>query len=100
MELTINERKENALLLRTELKGAISFTGATPNFEALKKALASELKTSDELVAVKEIYTKFGFPQADFRANVYQTKEQLQLVEPKKKEKKQQAQKEAPKAKE
>ncbi len=98
MELTIKERKENALLLRAELTGAISFTGATPDFDALKKALASELKTSEELVAVKGIYTKFGFPQADFRANVYQTKEQLSLIEPKKKEKKAKAQKEAPKA--
>ena len=88
MELKIIERKENPLLLRTEVKGTLSFTGPTPSFDMLKKTLSQDLKTGEDLIAVKEIYTKFGFPQADFRVNIYKTKEQLELIEPKKKERK------------
>jgi len=88
MQVKTKEKKENPLLLRTEVNGTITFTGATPNFDALKKELIKELKTTEDLIAVKGIYTKFGFPEATFRAYAYKTKEQLELIEPKKKEKK------------
>ncbi len=92
MEIKITHRKENQLLSRTEINGTINFTGATPNFDALKKDLAEVLRASEETIVVKEIYTKFGFPKADFRAFAYQTKEKLEFIEPKKKEKKKEQQ--------
>ena len=88
MEVKVVEKKENLALERTEVKGTLSFTGATPNFDTLKKDLAKSLKKEEDTIAVKEIYTKFGFSQADFRAFAYKSKEKLVEIETKKKVKK------------
>lgn len=88
MELTITGKKENLLLSRTELSGKISFTGATPSNDALKKAVAENLKVDPETVVVKRIITDFGMSSGRFEAFVYASREALNKIEPKIKPKK------------
>ena len=88
MKLTITEKHENPYLFRTEVKGAIVFTGATPPYNEIKTAMAAQLSVPEQTIAIIHVYTRFGVSEASFTAHVYQTPEQLQKIEPKKKEKK------------
>ena len=45
MDIKITEKKEEPLLSRTALKLNVSFKGATPSNQELKKAIASSLKS-------------------------------------------------------
>jgi len=87
MELTIKE-KTNPLLHRKELTGEITFAGATPSNKQLQEELAKKLGVQAELVAIKHIFGAFGGLKATFEVHVYDTKEQFDKIEPKKKEKK------------
>ena len=88
MKLSITEKHENPFLFRTEVTGALVFTGATPSYSQLKTALAAQLSVPEQTIAIIHVYTKYGTTEAHFTAHVYQTPEHLQKVEPKKKEKK------------
>ena len=71
MQITINEKKVNALLHRVEVSGSIVFEGATPSNNDVAAWLAKELKKDLSLVVVKNIYTGFGSQEATFSAFVY-----------------------------
>jgi ribosomal protein S24E len=86
--MKIIEKKENPLLSRTELLAEITFEKATPSNEEIKKQIASELKTDENLVVVKNIDTHFGSMNATVIAFVYNSKEDIEKIEPKPKEKK------------
>ena len=43
MELEIKEKQENKLLNRLEVKGTLTFEGATPSNEQIRDSLASTL---------------------------------------------------------
>lgn len=86
MELKINT-KENPLLKRKEITGEITFTGATPSNKKVQEELAKKLGAKPELVAIRHIYGAYGGEKATLEAYVYETKEQFDKVEPKKKEK-------------
>ena len=88
MEVSIGHKKENLLLSRTEIEGKVSFTGATPSNEELKKAIADNLRVAPETVVVKHILTDFGMTTGVFDAFVYASKDALDKVEPKIKQKK------------
>lgn len=81
MEVKITADKENKLLSRREVLGEISFTGATPSNAELKKHLASLLKSSEDCVVVKHIYTDFGLSHAKFSAYCYDSKDLLEKIE-------------------
>jgi len=87
MQVKITEKKEEKILSRISVKAHIIFDKATPSAEEVKKALASELKSDENLVVVNEIYTKYGKPEADVYAYVYTSKEEMQKIEPKPKKK-------------
>lgn len=87
MEVKIIEQKEQPILSRKELTAEISFTGKTPSNEEVRKKVAEALKVKEELVAVRNIYTEFGLTKAKVNACVYENKEKLDSIEPKKKEK-------------
>jgi len=78
--------KENKLLHRKEVTGTLAFTGATPSNKDVQAKLAEHFKVTPEQVAVKHIYTEFGKPFAKYEANVYDSKEFLDKLEPRKKE--------------
>ena len=88
MQLKILEKKEEPLLSRIVIKASAIFEKATPSNEEIKKQIASNLKADENLVVIKGIYTKFGTSEADINAYVYTSKEEMQKIEPKPKEKK------------
>lgn len=93
--MNIINRKENPLIGRIEVKGEITFQGATPSNDLVQKEVADKMKVDPSVVKVKSIYTKYGSTKAVVIAHVYAKKEDLDRFEPKKKEKKAKAGEEA-----
>ncbi|MBS3148597.1 hypothetical protein J4219_06945 [Candidatus Woesearchaeota archaeon] len=85
MELAVKEQKHNPLLKRKELTGTLAFEGATPSNKELTEQLAKKLSVTAETIVMKQILGAFGGTKAEFKAYVYDSKEQLDKVEPKKK---------------
>src|SRR3989339_205349 len=81
MQVTIQDKKENIFLDRTEVKGTISFEGTTPSNVQLAEALAQQLKKEVPLVVIKQIHTSFGQQGANFLAFAYHTLEAKQKTE-------------------
>jgi len=75
MQLTIDEKNENQLLERTELKGKISFEGTTPSNSDVTQELAKQLSKDLSLIVVKNVYTEFSKQDAVFSAVVYKNQE-------------------------
>ncbi|ENO11846.1 ribosomal protein S24E [Thermoplasmatales archaeon SCGC AB-539-C06] len=99
MGIKIIEKKENPLLARTKILAEISFEKATPSNDEVKKQIASEVKADENLVVVKNIYTQYGSTSAKVTAFVYNSKEDLEKIEPKpKKEEKKPGEQPAEKA--
>ena len=79
--MKISNQTENRLLSRKEVDGEIDFKGATPSNDELAKSIASNLKSTPDLVVVKKIYTEFGKTHATFDAIVYDNKEAKDTAE-------------------
>ena len=84
MDVKIVSTKENPLLKRKEVNFRVEHgpKGKTPPRLEVKKALAAELKISEELVFVEKMQTMTGTNTAVGVANAYETAEQAKLVEP------------------
>ena len=84
MEVKIVSAKENPLLKRKEVYFKIEHGPheKTPPRLEVKKALAAELKISEELVFVEKMRTMTGTGTAVGVANAYETAEQAKLTEP------------------
>ncbi len=84
MEVKIVSTKENPLLKRKEVDFRVEQgpKGKTPARLEVKKALAAELKLSEEVVFVKRIRTMTGTNTAVGVANAYETMEQAKFIEP------------------
>jgi ribosomal protein S24E len=78
MELSIGQKKENALLGRQEVTGTLAFSGTTPSQKQLADELAKKLNVKPDQVFVLHIYTSFGSPSGRFEAHVYESTEQLE----------------------
>jgi len=94
MELKITEEKEAILLSRREISANITFKGATPSKETIRKELASALKANEKLMIVKHVYSSFGSETAKVLVYQYASEEEMKKVEPKEKKKKEKAPKE------
>lgn len=88
MQLNITQKKEEPLLSRTMLKATVEFDKSTPSYPEVASLLAANLKADEKLVAIRHVYTSFGTKKADVTAYVYKDEARKQLIEPKKKEKK------------
>ena len=89
MEIKIIQKKKNPLLSRLEVEAEASFLNeATPKKEDVKKKIASMEKADENLVVVKNISMKFGEGKANFLTYIYESKDKLIGIEPKKKSKK------------
>lgn len=71
MDLKINNKFENKLLNRIDLAGEIKFSGATPSNAELTAELAKTSKSTEDLIVVKQILTKFSSQSANFKAVSY-----------------------------
>ena len=89
MEIKIIQKKKNPLLSRLEVEAEASFLNeATPKKGDVKKKIASMEKADENLVVVKNISMKFGEGKANFLTYIYESKDKLIGIEPKKKSKK------------
>lgn len=84
MEVKIISTKENPLLKRKEVEFRIEqeLRGKTPARLDVKKAIATQLKTGEEMVFVKKMRTLTGTNIAIGVANAYETVEQAKFIEP------------------
>ena len=84
MEVKIVSTKENPLLKRKEVDFRVEQgpKGKTPARLEVKKALAAELKMSEEVVFVKRMRTMTGTNTTVGVANAYETVEQAKFIEP------------------
>jgi small subunit ribosomal protein S24e len=84
MDIKVISDKQNPLLKRREVQFQVEHTqtGSTPPRLEVRKALASALKANMDLVIIKKFETKTGTNAAVGIANVYDSAEQLKLIEP------------------
>jgi small subunit ribosomal protein S24e len=84
MEVKIVSTKENPLLKRKEVDFRVEQgpKGKTPPRLEVKKAVATELKVSEEVVFIKRMRTMTGTNTAVGVANAYETVEQAKFIEP------------------
>ncbi len=80
MDLTIDKTNENQYLQRKEVRGKVSFTGATPSHKQLADALATKLSAKADAIFIEHVFTSFGSTTAAFEAQIYASKEQLDKV--------------------
>ena len=82
----VSELKNN-LLKRKEVVVSCEYEG-NPGFEKSGKDIAEKFKAKEEQVAVKKIGSSFGTNEFVIEAFIYDSAEDKNRIEPKKKEKK------------
>ena len=91
IQLSITSKKEEPLLARTMVKASLEFEKSTPSYAEVTSSLASSLKSDEKLIAIRHIYNSFGAKKAEVIAYVYNDEAKKHLIEPKLKEKKENA---------
>lgn len=87
MEIKITEKFDNKLLHRKEVKGWISFAGATPSNEDVRLQVATALSADKALIIIDHIYNAYGAQEAKVFAKAYEKEEFLKKYEPQPKSK-------------
>ena len=73
--ITIDHKKEQPLLQRTQLTGTVVFEGATPSKISLTEQLGKILQVEAGLISLQSIHTQFGSQKAKFMVYTYQSVE-------------------------
>ncbi len=95
MKINILSEENKTLLSRIEINAEIEFEGKTPSKEEVRKEISKLKKKNEELIIVKNIYTKFGLNKAKSLIYIYKNKKEMERIEPKlKKEEKKEESKE------
>jgi len=82
MEIKITEKKENALLNRTEIYAEIDNSGKpTPTRKEIKEKLSALLSANKDLIVIKKLDQSFG-PITKCFAVIYKSAEDLKKTEP------------------
>ena len=79
MEITINDKKENKLLKREDIKAEVLFDEATPSRKDIKKDLIKKIKADPDMVVIKKIRNLFGEKKILITAAVYKDKKAFDL---------------------
>lgn len=83
MNIEVIEQKENPLFKRSHIKFNVYHDNSpTPTRSSVRKELASEIKTSEDQLIIEKFTTLHGTQRASGIARVYETKEQLEDIEP------------------
>jgi len=84
MKIKVTSQQYNPLLKRKEIIFEVKHeeTKGTPSRIEIRKKLAETLKTNIELLYIKKVETKTGTMLAAGEANLYDSPEQVKLVEP------------------
>lgn len=84
LELEIVENVENRLLQRREIKFKLKHEGMpTPSRRETKEKLAETLGVNQDLIIIEKIASLHGKAESSGIARVYESKEQLESLEPK-----------------
>lgn len=83
-KITIISKRENPLLNRKEVEIAGEFN-VTPKMSEAESLLSNEFSSSAENVRIKKIKGKFGSKKFLIVANIYNSKEDKERIEPKSK---------------
>jgi len=81
MELTVQEKNENKLLKRVDVRFKVEFEGPTPSRKDVKERLCGVLKASPDLTIIDNLAQGFGETQIVGYAKVYADAEAMK-VEP------------------
>jgi len=71
MEIEIVKEIETPLLSRKRITAWASFKGPTPSRVEILKEVAKSLKTKEELISIRHIYTRFGYEKVKLIIHVY-----------------------------
>lgn len=83
LDFVVDSNVKNDLIGRSEVRGSVVFSSATPSRLEVKKLVSNNLKVDESLVIVKSVNTVFGGGSANFFAFVYDDKDKLSLFEQK-----------------
>jgi len=84
MEINVTQKKENKVLNRVEVKFDCIYTGeATPKILDVKSKLVALLNTKKELIVVDSLQPNYGEAKATGYAKFYDSREDLESIEPK-----------------
>jgi len=79
MDITVQEKKANPLLKRTEVSFKVEFDGATPSRNAVREKLCGIIKSHAELTVIKKLKQGFGERQLVGNAHVYDDAESAKV---------------------
>lgn len=81
MDFKLVERKENALLERTEVEAEISFDSATPSLPQMRDMIVQKLGCSPDLTVIRKCSPRFGEKKMSVDVHIYKTPERMKQVE-------------------
>jgi small subunit ribosomal protein S24e len=82
MEISIEGKKENALLSRVELEFRLSHVAEpTPKRDQVREELAKQLKVTKDRVVVDHMQSSFGKGESVGYAKIYKSKDEALRVE-------------------
>jgi small subunit ribosomal protein S24e len=82
MEITINEKIDNPLLNRTEIRFECTYQGdATPKVLDVKNRLVATLNVDKNLLVVHNLKPSYGEGKANGYAKLYDSEENLNKIE-------------------
>jgi len=92
MELKILKQAQNPLFKRQELLANVD-AKVTPTHNEIKKLISDKLSTQSENIKIKNIKGSFGSNTFEISANIYDSKQEKDALEIKKKREKQEEEK-------
>lgn len=84
MSIEIKEEKENKLFKRKEVRGVLR-SEITPSRKEVLDLLSKKFSVSPEKIKIKSIKGNFGTKDFTIRANIYNSEEEKNILEIKKK---------------
>ena len=82
MNVNVISKTDNAVLERKEIEAEVSFDGATPSRNDIRKAISSKVGINPDLMVLREISSSFGKQSVKVIAHAYSKKEQMLKTEP------------------
>lgn len=81
--MKVQNQFDNKLLKRREVVASFTSDGPTVTRAFARKEIAKQLKSDEKLIIVSKIKTTFGSRDVEVQANVYEKRDQLELLTPK-----------------
>lgn len=82
MKVEVKNKKDNALLGRSEVEAVVSFPGPTPSTQQMRDLIVQKLGCMPELLVLKDTSSRFGAKEVLVRANIYKSPEHMKKAEP------------------